>query len=106
MLRFDVVNAYPVRLDFGFAVIDTGPLGSEVAILNALSQLGEPADLPQMVLMHSHKDHAGSARALAEQTGAIVLAGESKAPVIAGNRNELEALIRQEERPFYDLTPR
>ena len=102
MLRFDVVNAYAVRLDFGFAVIDTGPLGSEGAILDALSQLGEPADLRQIVLTHSHKDHAGSARALAEQTRAIVLAGESDAPVIAGTRTEPEALITEEERPFYD----
>jgi glyoxylase-like metal-dependent hydrolase (beta-lactamase superfamily II) len=102
MLRFDVVNAYAVRLDSGFAVIDTGPLGSEREILAALTQLSEPADLRQIVLTHSHKDHAGSARALAEQTGAIVLAGESDAPVIAGTSDEPEALITDEERPFYD----
>jgi glyoxylase-like metal-dependent hydrolase (beta-lactamase superfamily II) len=102
MLRFDVVNAYAVRLDSGFAVVDTGPLGSEVAILAALTQLGEPADLRQIVLTHSHKDHAGSARALAEQTGAIVLAGASDASVIAGISDEPEAVITSEERPFYD----
>ena len=55
MLRFEVVNTYAVHLDPGFAVIDTGPLGSERAILGALEQLGEP-DLRQIVLTHSHKD--------------------------------------------------
>src|SRR5205823_6612758 len=75
MLRFDVVNAYAVRLDSGFAVVDTGPLGSEGPILAALARLGDTAVLRQIVLTHSHKDHAGSARALAEQTGAAVLAG-------------------------------
>jgi glyoxylase-like metal-dependent hydrolase (beta-lactamase superfamily II) len=102
MLRFHVVNAYAVRLDSGFAVIDTGPFGSEDAILAALAQLGEPADLRQIILTHSHKDHAGSARALAGLSGAIVLAGTSDAPVIAGTSAEPEALITAEERPFYD----
>ena len=102
MLRFDVVNAYAVRLDSGFAIVDTGPLGSEGAILAALAHLSESAELRQIVLTHSHKDHAGSARALAELTGAIVLAGESDAPVITGTIAEPEALITAEERPFYD----
>ena len=102
MLRFDVVNAYAVRLDSGFALVDSGPLGSEGAILGALTHLGESALLRQIVLTHSHKDHAGSARALADETGAIVLAGESDAPVIAGTIDEPQALITAEERPFYD----
>src|SRR5258708_18773877 len=88
MLRFEVVNAYAVRLDSGFAVVDTGPLGSEGAILDALARLGDPADLRQIVLTHSHKDHAGSARALAEETGAMVLAGAKDAPMIAGASDE------------------
>ena len=102
MLRFEVVNAYAVRLDSGFAVVDTGPRGSERAILGALAQLGEPTDLGQIVLTHSHKDHAGAARALAEETGAMVLAGASDAPVIAGTSDEQAALITAEERPYFD----
>jgi glyoxylase-like metal-dependent hydrolase (beta-lactamase superfamily II) len=102
MLRFEVVNAYAVRLDSGFVVIDTGPLGSEGAILAALAQSGEPARVRQIVLTHSHKDHAGSARALAEATGAMVLAGTRDAPVIAGTCDEPEPVITTEERPFYD----
>jgi glyoxylase-like metal-dependent hydrolase (beta-lactamase superfamily II) len=102
MLRFEVVNAYAVRLESGFAVVDTGPLGSEEAILGALAQLGEPSDLRQIVLTHSHKDHAGSARALAAESGATVLAGARDAPVIAGTSAEPAAVITAEEQPFYD----
>ena len=102
MLRFDVVNAYAVHIDSGFVVVDTGPLGSEGAILAALAQLGDPADVRQIVLTHSHKDHAGSARALAEETGAMVLAGAGDAPVIAGTSEEPAAVITTEEQPFYD----
>jgi glyoxylase-like metal-dependent hydrolase (beta-lactamase superfamily II) len=102
MLRFDVVNAYAVHLDSGFVVVDTGPLGSEGAILAALARLGDPADVRQIVLTHSHKDHAGSARALAAATGAMVLAGAQDAPVIAGTRGEPAAMITTEEQPYYD----
>lgn len=101
MLRFAVVNAYAVRLDSGFAVIDTGPLGSEAQILDALARLGEPV-VRQIVLTHSHKDHAGSAGALAVQTRAMVLAGTNDAPVIAGTSDEPAAVITAEERPFYE----
>jgi glyoxylase-like metal-dependent hydrolase (beta-lactamase superfamily II) len=102
MLRFEVVNSYAVRFDAGFAVIDTGPLGSEGPILAALAQLDDSASLRQIVLTHSHKDHAGSARALAEETGATLLAGARDAPVIAGAREEPAPVITTEERPFYD----
>jgi glyoxylase-like metal-dependent hydrolase (beta-lactamase superfamily II) len=83
-------------------VVDTGPLGSEGAILAALAQLDDSASLRQVVLTHSHKDHAGSARALAEATGATVLAGARDAPVIAGISDEPAPVITTEERPFYD----
>jgi glyoxylase-like metal-dependent hydrolase (beta-lactamase superfamily II) len=101
MLRFEVVNAYAVHLDSGFALVDTGPLGSEGAILTALAQLGDPR-LQQIVLTHSHKDHAGSARALAQETGAIVVAGERDASVISGASEEPAPLITEDERPFYE----
>ena len=102
MLRFEVVNAYAVQLDSGFAVVDTGPLGSEGPILAALARLGDPGRLRQIVLTHSHKDHAGSARALARQTGAMVLAGARDAPVISGACEEPAPVITAEERPFYE----
>jgi len=102
MLRFEVVNAYLVDIGSAFAVVDTGPAGSEHAILSALAQIGGTRELRQIVLTHSHKDHAGSARALVDATGAIVLAGAVDAPVIAGTREEQAPVITPEEQPFYD----
>jgi glyoxylase-like metal-dependent hydrolase (beta-lactamase superfamily II) len=103
LLRFAVVNAYIVRTTSGIALIDTGPAGSEAQVLDALTHLdAEAADLCHIVLTHSHKDHAGSAAALAARTGAMVLAGREDAAVIAGTAREPEPLITPEERPFYD----
>jgi glyoxylase-like metal-dependent hydrolase (beta-lactamase superfamily II) len=102
-LRFPVVNAYLVHTTSGFAIIDTGPAGAHDEVLAALDQLGAAAaDLRWIVLTHSHKDHAGSAAALAGATGALVLAGAADAAVIAGAAPEPEALITPEERPFYE----
>jgi glyoxylase-like metal-dependent hydrolase (beta-lactamase superfamily II) len=103
MLRFPVVNAYVLRLTNGFALIDTGPRGFEAEILGVLDGIAERrADLHHILLTHSHKDHAGSAAALVELRGATVLAGSADAPIIAGDAFEPEALITDEERPFYE----
>ena len=103
MLRFEVVECVCSSSRRGIRVIDTGPLGSEGAILRRARAVGRPGRcLRQIVLTHSHKDHAGSARALAEETGATVLAGARDAPVIAGTSDEPAPVITTEERPFYD----
>jgi glyoxylase-like metal-dependent hydrolase (beta-lactamase superfamily II) len=102
MLRFPVVNAYLVRVDQGFATIDSGPLGSEGEILAAIDELGSARGLEHIVLTHSHKDHAGSAAALVAATGAVVMAGAADAPVIAGRAPEPAAVITAEEQPFFD----
>jgi len=103
MLRFPVVQAYLVRGDTWFALVDSGPLGSEMAILDALSAVsGGAGRLGQIVLTHCHKDHAGSAAALAAETGATVLAGVDDAPVITGAADEPAAAITPEEQPFFD----
>jgi glyoxylase-like metal-dependent hydrolase (beta-lactamase superfamily II) len=103
MLPFPVVNAYLLRVDAGFGLIDTGPRGCEADVLDALDRVGGvPAELRHIVLTHSHKDHAGSAAALVALTGAMVHAGAKDAPVVAGEIDEPEAVITEEERPFYD----
>lgn len=102
MLRFEVVNAYVVRIGSGFALIDTGPLGSEGHILGALRAITPEPVLQQVVLTHSHKDHAGSAAALVAETGADVLASREDADVVEGTREEPMAVITAEEQPFYD----
>jgi glyoxylase-like metal-dependent hydrolase (beta-lactamase superfamily II) len=103
LLRFPIVNAYIVRTTEGVAIVDTGPVGSDGDVIGAISELGvTAADLRWIVLTHCHKDHVGSAAALAEMTDAVVLAGAKDAPVIAGLVPEPEASITHEERSFYD----
>jgi glyoxylase-like metal-dependent hydrolase (beta-lactamase superfamily II) len=94
------VNVYLARHPHGLAVVDTGARGSEGVILDAVREVG--GDLHQIVLTHFHKDHAGSAAALRAATGATVVAGAIDAPVIAGAAAEPEAVITDEERPFYE----
>jgi glyoxylase-like metal-dependent hydrolase (beta-lactamase superfamily II) len=97
------VNAYIVRTTEGVAIVDTGPVGSHDDVVGAVAELGASAtDIRWIVLTHCHKDHVGSAAALVEMTGAVVLASAKDAPVIEGLMPEPEALITPEERPFYD----
>jgi len=68
-----------------FSVIDTGSHRAFARIASSLRKLGRrPEDIRQIVLTHCHGDHAGEARRLAELSGAIVVAGEADAEVIAG----------------------
>jgi glyoxylase-like metal-dependent hydrolase (beta-lactamase superfamily II) len=103
MLRFPVVQAYIARLDGAFALIDTGPPGSERDILEALARLGgSDQPLEQIVLTHCHKDHTGSAAAIARDTGATIVSGEADAAVIAGWSEQPAAALTETERPFYE----
>ncbi|WP_204029945.1 MBL fold metallo-hydrolase [Sinosporangium siamense] len=81
-----VGHVYFKRLADGYAVVDTGVPGSAIAVLDALTQLDAgPEDLRQIVLTHSHIDHAGAAADLVAVTGARVFAGVLDAPVIRGD---------------------
>jgi glyoxylase-like metal-dependent hydrolase (beta-lactamase superfamily II) len=103
MLRFTVGQAYAVRIADGFALVDCGAAGAERDILAALRGFGaRPRDLRQIVLTHSHNDHAGSAAALVAATGATVTAGAADAPVIRGTVPEPPPVLLDWERPIYD----
>jgi glyoxylase-like metal-dependent hydrolase (beta-lactamase superfamily II) len=86
MLRFPVGQAYLWREDDGtFTLVDTGPVGSAPAVVEALGGLGAALeDLRRIVLTHHHEDHTGSAAALAAACGARVHAHPLDAPVIRG----------------------
>ena len=59
------------RDDGGLVLIDAGFPSHEAAIFDALTTLGrQPEDLPNLVFMHAHPDHIGSAAALIKRTGA------------------------------------
>jgi glyoxylase-like metal-dependent hydrolase (beta-lactamase superfamily II) len=107
LLRLAVVNVYILRTTTGIALIDTGPLGAHEDVLDAVAEVGASSeDVRWIVLTHSHKDHAGSAAAIVERTGAAVLAGATDAPVIAGTAPEPAAVITREEQPFYERVAR
>jgi glyoxylase-like metal-dependent hydrolase (beta-lactamase superfamily II) len=67
-----MINAFIIR-DEGTILVDSGYPGSEDAILEKLREIGgSPEDIRLIVLTHGHADHAGSAAALREKTGAKV----------------------------------
>jgi len=67
-----MTSAFIIR-DEGTILVDSGYPGSEDTILEKLHEIGgSPKDIRLIVLTHGHADHAGSAAALREKTGAKV----------------------------------
>jgi glyoxylase-like metal-dependent hydrolase (beta-lactamase superfamily II) len=63
LTRYGAVNAYLVREDDGFTLIDTTTKGAEGAIIEAAHAAGAP--IVRIVATHSHADHIGSLDGLA-----------------------------------------
>ncbi|MBH1938849.1 MBL fold metallo-hydrolase [Streptomyces sp. AV19] len=103
MLEFTVGQAYAVRLPDGWAMVDTGlgGPGQAEAALDALAALPGPGELREIVLTHYHLDHRGNAAALAEATGARVLAGAGDAAVIRGEAEEPPPVLEEWEVPVF-----
>lgn len=82
------INAYLVREEDGFTLIDTGFTHNAQPILRAAQSLGAP--IRRIALTHAHNDHVGSLdelhRLLPE---AEVLIGEREARLLAGDRSLL-----------------
>lgn len=67
-----MASAFIIR-DKGTILVDSGYPGSEDTILEKLNEIGgSPKDIRLIVLTHGHADHAGSAAALREKTGAKI----------------------------------
>lgn len=62
LTRWTMMNAFLVREDDGFTLIDTGMGGMADGILAAAAQLGAP--IRRILLTHAHGDHVGSLDAL------------------------------------------
>ena len=59
----------------GFAVVDPGPGSTLPRLVEGMRHAGfDPADLRAILVSHVHLDHAGAAGALAQRTGATVIA--------------------------------
>lgn len=78
------VNAYLVREEDGFTLVDTGLSGSEEAYLAKARELG--GEIRRIALTHAHGDHAGSLEALREALpDAEVLVPEREASFLRGD---------------------
>lgn len=80
-------QAYLYRGAEGIAVIDPGYTGSFRAVLDYLSVEGlRPTDLRWIILTHHHIDHAGTAFALCQATGATLAVHRDDAPYLRAVR--------------------
>ncbi|GLH71620.1 MBL fold metallo-hydrolase [Geothrix limicola] len=77
ILPFGMVNCHLVHSPDGCVLVDAGIPGSEAKIGRALRQLGLTfRDIKLIVVTHAHMDHAGSAAAVREASGAPILGHE------------------------------
>ncbi len=108
MLRTPLVQAYAVRHSDGFDLIDASVAGQDDSILAALAGIAgsrpEDVTIADVLLTHAHDDHTGSASALADRTGARVLAPAADAPVIEGVAPAPPPELRDWEIPIYEQT--
>ena len=79
--RFGIVNAYLLREDDGFTVIDTMLPGSGKRIVREAERQGAP--IVRIVLTHAHGDHIGSLDDLAGMVDAEVIISERDARLLA-----------------------
>lgn len=98
-------------------VVDTGIAGQEGRILARLAKEGRTgADVSLILLTHGHRDHAGSASALKEATGApIALGAGDEEKYAAGRDTEMRArsatgallmrFLRRRARPEHAALP-
>jgi glyoxylase-like metal-dependent hydrolase (beta-lactamase superfamily II) len=83
LTRYGLVNAYLVREDDGFTLVDTTTGGAADALIEAASQAG--GTIRRIALTHWHSDHVGSVDALKKQLGDVeVLIPELDARILAG----------------------
>jgi glyoxylase-like metal-dependent hydrolase (beta-lactamase superfamily II) len=70
LTRAHFVNAYLVREEDGFTLVDTGLGGAADTLLSIARRSG--GEIRRIALTHGHQDHAGSLDALRERLGAEV----------------------------------
>jgi glyoxylase-like metal-dependent hydrolase (beta-lactamase superfamily II) len=103
LLPFAVGQVYIWRHEDGLTVVDTGVVGSETAILDALQSLGhDPTDVAEIALTHYHADHCGAAKAPAATTHADVLAHELDSAVISGNQEAAPPNLTESEKRYLE----
>jgi glyoxylase-like metal-dependent hydrolase (beta-lactamase superfamily II) len=84
LTRLRFVNAFLVREDDGFTLVDTTTGGAADKLIAAAEQAG--GAIRRIALTHGHGDHVGSLDALAERLGVEVLMPELDARIHAGEK--------------------
>jgi glyoxylase-like metal-dependent hydrolase (beta-lactamase superfamily II) len=84
LTRLRFVNAYLVREDDGFTLVDTTTGGAADALIEAAERAG--GAIRRIALTHGHGDHVGSLDALKQRLGVDVLMPELDARIHAGER--------------------
>jgi glyoxylase-like metal-dependent hydrolase (beta-lactamase superfamily II) len=86
LTRYRFVNAYLVREDDGFTLVDTTLGGGADDLIGAAQAAG--GEIRRIALTHGHGDHAGSVEALRQKLGpnVQVLLGELDARILAGEK--------------------
>ncbi len=82
--RLGFVNAFLVREDDGFTLVDTTTGGAADALIEAAKTAG--GAIRRIALTHGHGDHVGSLDALAGKLGVEVLMPELDARIHAGEK--------------------
>jgi glyoxylase-like metal-dependent hydrolase (beta-lactamase superfamily II) len=98
--RLGSVNAYLLRTDKGFTLIDTGPPGSRSVLTRELDDAGcQPSTLQLIILTHGDFDHTGNAAYLRTTFQAAIAMhigdlGMTEQGNMFWNRSRDNALIR------------
>jgi len=99
-LTFRWVNAYLVKSDSGFVLIDTGMAGNRATLERELRAAGcGPSDLQLILITHGDPDHSGNASYLRAKYGAKIAMHKAEAAAVdRGNmflsRGQLSRLRR------------
>lgn len=76
-------NCYLCIEEEGLTLVDSGQPGRAERIFDYVREIGrEPSDLRHIIITHADWDHAGSAAAIQEETGATVYAGPQTAALL------------------------